>query len=1041
MKNVFYQVVIVAALSLIGSKTLVYGQAVPQQATPLQNGDKVLFIGNSFTEWSGPLPGVIQALIKASGSGLNVTFDMKVKGLGIFKEYATWNSLGMVAKIREGGYKYVVLQGWYDAINTKDSGTLEDGTPNPLSNVGYPQCQDTMLKYFKILDQEIKNIGATTILYEPHVAAPSYISDEAISHGTYAKLKHDVSCFHAPIIWAWDSVQVRYPTTNYACANHTSGSFIDLLYNPNDCGHQSGDGIILDGMTFYAIFTQRSAETLKPVFGNGTMSHPEKYEEYAKIGYNTGKSILALNNSSFTDVAAPSIPSGLNTTNLLADSYTLNWIASIDNIGVLGYHVYKDDVLIATVSSPKLSVGGLLPGTSYAMKIKAFDSEGNISDYSSVLNVVTGSAIAIDTSGVLMNWNFTGQQGLASVPATKVIRGISASSPSGFFSTGTKLIPSASNADIYYVYNQTALTIADAITRQEYFTFTVTPQPGNKVSINTVSFSAYSQNQPRNFVLMSNVKGFTVGQEHGSISAESLSNFTISVTGIDSVATPVELRLYITLPASSSNQFESVGIDNLSITGRVKGKPLPSFPTNLTISGLSETGFALKWSPTSNGAAYEVFKDGVSVGTTPSLTMNINNVSIDGVYSMTVVSKDGAGNPSESSLPLIVTIPDLHNPSVPTNLTATVITDHGFNLYWNSATDNVGVVLYEIFRNDTLFGNTAASYLPIPYLSPGRTYKMQVRSKDAAGNISALSSAITVTTLSSLVSDIDAPSVPLNLIATGMSDKSFILHWDNSTDNIGVVSYEIYENNTLLGNASINQLSVSGLSAATMYHVKVRAKDAAGNLSAFSIVLNVTTANQVTVPGTTLPGTTLPGSGLPDILKPSVPMNLTATGITQVLFILHWDNATDNVTVTSYDVFKGDSLYGSTTVNYLPVTDLSVGTTYHLKVRAKDAAGNLSAFSTVLDVTTESNVLAIENEIINPISISPNPATSMINIITSSKEKYKISLSNVYGNILKSIDELSETTTIDVSSYPEGVYIVAFENASGRFTKKLVIQK
>lgn len=30
-----------------------YGQANPQPISPLKSGDKVLFIGNSFTEWSG----------------------------------------------------------------------------------------------------------------------------------------------------------------------------------------------------------------------------------------------------------------------------------------------------------------------------------------------------------------------------------------------------------------------------------------------------------------------------------------------------------------------------------------------------------------------------------------------------------------------------------------------------------------------------------------------------------------------------------------------------------------------------------------------------------------------------------------------------------------------------------------------------------------------------------------------------------------------------------------------------------------------------
>jgi len=145
-------------------------QATPKPVTPLVNGDKVLFIGNSFSDWFGPLPSAIQAIIAASCSGLDVDFTIKVKGMGILKEYATWSSLGMVDEIRKGGWKYVVIQGWEDAISRKDSQTDEGG--NPISDyLGWPACQDTMLKYLRVLDGEVTGVGATTILYEPHVGA------------------------------------------------------------------------------------------------------------------------------------------------------------------------------------------------------------------------------------------------------------------------------------------------------------------------------------------------------------------------------------------------------------------------------------------------------------------------------------------------------------------------------------------------------------------------------------------------------------------------------------------------------------------------------------------------------------------------------------------------------------------------------------------------------------------------------------------------------------------------------------------------------
>ena len=251
-----------------------FSQAPALPVTPLQNGDKVLFIGNSFTEWNGPLVNMIQAVIKSSGSNLNVSLIEMVKGMGILKEYATWNSLGMMAAIKQGGWKYVVIQGWEDATKRKDSQSTESGV---IINdyMGWPQCQDTMLTYLKVLDAEVRKIGAVTILYEPHVNSNDFINEKDKSNQTYAKLKYNVSCFHAPTIQAWDSLRIKYPAAVTTCGNASPGSFIEKLYS--DCGHQNSNGMALDAMTFYTIFTQRSASTLKPVFSTN-MTQPEMYD-------------------------------------------------------------------------------------------------------------------------------------------------------------------------------------------------------------------------------------------------------------------------------------------------------------------------------------------------------------------------------------------------------------------------------------------------------------------------------------------------------------------------------------------------------------------------------------------------------------------------------------------------------------------------------------------------------------------------------------------------------------------------------------------
>ena len=96
-------------------------------------------------------------------------------------------------------------------------------------------------------------------------------------------------------------------------------------------------------------------------------------------------------------------------------------------------------------------------------------------------------------------------------------------------------------------------------------------------------------------------------------------------------------------------------------------------------------------------------------------------------------------------------------------------------------------------------------------------------------------------------------------------------------------------------------------------------------------------------------------SGGADTEAPSVPTNLSASSVTQTTLTLNWDASTDNVGVTGYDVYQGASNLGTVTGTSANVTGLTAGTSYDFTVRAKDAAGNESAASAVLNVTTQSD--------------------------------------------------------------------------------------
>ena len=89
--------------------------------------------------------------------------------------------------------------------------------------------------------------------------------------------------------------------------------------------------------------------------------------------------------------------------------------------------------------------------------------------------------------------------------------------------------------------------------------------------------------------------------------------------------------------------------------------------------------------------------------------------------------------------------------------------------------------------------------------------------------------------------DTTVPSTPISLTFSGTTATAVNLFWTASTDNVGVTGYNIYNGTTLAFTAATNSAGLSGLTASTTYNFTVKAKDAAGNLSAASNAVSVTT--------------------------------------------------------------------------------------------------------------------------------------------------------------------------------------------------------
>jgi chitodextrinase len=195
---------------------------------------------------------------------------------------------------------------------------------------------------------------------------------------------------------------------------------------------------------------------------------------------------------------------------------------------------------------------------------------------------------------------------------------------------------------------------------------------------------------------------------------------------------------------------------------------------------------------------------------------------------------------------------DLQAPTAPSGVAVSSRTTTSVSLSWAASTDNVAVTAYDVYRNGTLAGSSASASFADTGLSPNTTYSYTITARDAAGNASAASPALQATTLDA--PDTEAPSAPTGVNGTA-SGTWIHLSWTASTDNRGVTGYEIYRGGALAGTSTSTGFLDTGLTPSTSYTYTVKAKDAAGNVSAASAPTTIATlASSATEDPPTVPG-------------------------------------------------------------------------------------------------------------------------------------------------------------------------------------------
>lgn len=439
-------------------------------------------------------------------------------------------------------------------------------------------------------------------------------------------------------------------------------------------------------------------------------------------------------NGGSSDTQAPTVPTNLTASNTTSSGTTLSWTASTDNVAVTAYDIYNGASLVGSSATTAYNVTGLSASTSYTFTVRAKDAAGNESAASNSVNVTTNASSGGSATELLFSEyvegssnnkaleiaNFTGSSvDLSAYDLRKATNG------SGSWGSTYQLSGTLANGDVFVIANSSAVSavtsVADVTTGSGIVTFNGNDavalfKNGTLVDVigNHTSSSNFAQN--------------TTLRRKSTVNSP---NTTYTVAEWDSFA---------------SDTFDGLGSHTMDGASDTQA---PTAPGALSSSNITETTVDLSWSASTDNVGvtgYDVYNGASLVGSTANTTYNVTGLSVATSYTFTVKAKDAAGNESASSNTANVTTVDLTAPSAPTSLASSNVTQTSVDLSWSASSDNVGVTAYDVYNGASLVGSTANTTYNVTGLTANTSYTFSVKAKDAAGNESASSNTVNITT-------------------------------------------------------------------------------------------------------------------------------------------------------------------------------------------------------------------------------------------------------------------------------------------------------
>lgn len=545
------------------------------------------------------------------------------------------------------------------------------------------------------------------------------------------------------------------------------------------------------------------------------------------------------------DTEPPTAPQGLTAAQTMYDAVHLAWLPAIDDVGVAHYEVLRDGAVVATDVVGEAHIDGAVqPDTDFVFQVRAVDAAGNVGAPSDELAVRTPSPpdttppsapselVTVDVSShsVRLQWlAATDEVGVDRYEVRRDGTTIAVVTDTTF--DDTAVLPG--RAYVYDVRAVDAAGNAGPLTDPLPVSTPDTQPPSAPTALTTTATTL------TNVAFTWQAATDDVGVVSYRVSRGTTVLGTVTGTTFDDATVRPSTTYAYTVEALDAAGNVGPRSDALSVrTPDPPDTTPPSAPTSLRTTSSTVTTLALAWNASTDNVgvvSYRVYRGTTLLATVAGTTYTVSGLSPNTLYSFTVRALDAATNVSAASSSLSArTASDTAAPSVPVSLRTTASSVTSVALAWNASTDNVGVVSYRVYRGTTLVATVSGTSYSVTGLSPNTSYSFTVRALDAAGNVSAASSTLSVRT----PTDTQAPTTPTGLTGTA-GTRSASLRWNAASDNVRVASYRVYRGTTLIATVTGTTYTATGLTSNVTYSFTVRALDAAGNVSAASSAVSV----------------------------------------------------------------------------------------------------------------------------------------------------------------------------------------------------------